>query len=137
MSDPTTAARMFGVLAIDGHGAGIALSVACVVGFTVAAWLLVRRTVLRLPVTAVTTGVPPHEGWRRHRARLLGASLIALGVVLLFLPGPGLPLILAGVLVCDLPGRATVLRWLLRRPTVLREVNRLRARHGVPPVSGG
>ncbi len=96
------------------------------------AWLLARRAVLHLPADALCADAAarsPSVG-----RTLFGISLMVLGSFLLFLPGPGILLIFVGVVSCDLPGRARLLRWLLRRPKILREVNAFRTRHGKLPL---
>ncbi len=67
---------------------------------------------------------------------LLGVFLIILGVLLSFpgVPGQGLLTILMGVALVDFPGKYRAERWLLTRPIVLRNINRLRARVGRPPL---
>ncbi len=67
---------------------------------------------------------------------LFGVFLILLGVVLSLpgVPGQGLLTILMGVALVDFPGKYRAERWLLTRPVVLRNINRLRARVGRPPL---
>ncbi len=64
---------------------------------------------------------------------LLGAVLVALGVVMLFTPGQGILTLLAGLLLMNFPGKYRLECWLVRRPGVLRGMNWLRERHGEPP----
>lgn len=65
-----------------------------------------------------------------------GYVLILLGIVLSLpgVPGQGLLTILMGVMLIDFPGKRRVLRWLVSREAVLRNVNRLRAKAGQPPL---
>lgn len=67
---------------------------------------------------------------------VFGLFLILLGVVLSLpgVPGQGLLTILMGVALVDFPGKYRAERWLLTRPVVLRNINRLRARVGRPPL---
>ena len=67
---------------------------------------------------------------------LFGLFLIILGIVLSLpgVPGQGLLTILMGVALVDFPGKFRAERWLLTRPVVLRNINRLRARVGRPPL---
>lgn len=67
---------------------------------------------------------------------LLGVFLVILGVLLSFpgVPGQGLLTILMGVALVDFPGKYHAERWLLSRPFVLRNINRLRTRVGRPPL---
>ena len=64
---------------------------------------------------------------------LVGAVLLVLGVVMLFIPGQGLLTILVGLLLMNFPGKYRLERWLVQRPGVLRSLNWLRKRHGRPP----
>ena len=64
---------------------------------------------------------------------LLGAVLVALGVVMLFTPGQGILTLLAGLLLMNFPGKYRLECWLVQRPGVLRGMNWLRERHGEPP----
>jgi hypothetical protein len=64
---------------------------------------------------------------------LLGALLLALGLVMLVTPGQGILTILVGLLLMNFPGKYRVERWLVTRPGVLRSLNRLRKRRGEPP----
>lgn len=74
-------------------------------------------------------------GWVLLALRnLLGVLLLAAGVALLFLPGQGLLTMLIGLLILDVPGKRALELRLVRRPAILSELNRLRARHGKPPL---
>jgi hypothetical protein len=50
------------------------------------------------------------------------------------IPGPGIVTIMLGVMLLHFPGKRRLERWLIRRPTVLRSVHRLRQRYGKPPM---
>lgn len=65
---------------------------------------------------------------------ILGAVFLLVGFVLLFLPGQGLLLILAGLLIMNYPGKYALERWLIQRPGVLPALNALRLRRGKPPL---
>jgi hypothetical protein len=67
---------------------------------------------------------------------LLGAMLVVLGAILSLpgMPGPGLLIILAGILLLDFPGKRSFLVKMLRRPFLLRSINRLRAKFSRPPL---
>lgn len=65
---------------------------------------------------------------------LLGAVLLLIGFLLLFLPGQGLIMIFVGLLIMNYPGKYTLERWLIRRPGVLRAMNALRRKHGKLPL---
>ena len=65
-----------------------------------------------------------------------GAILVALGIVMALpgVPGQGLLTALIGITLINFPGKARLERRLIGRPTVLRAVNRLRARFHRPPL---
>jgi hypothetical protein len=65
---------------------------------------------------------------------LLALFLLALGVILLVLPGQGLLTLVLGVLLLDFPGRHKLQKSLISRPSILRIVNKLRARYERPPL---
>ncbi len=67
---------------------------------------------------------------------VLGLAVIALGVVLSLpgIPGQGILTIAIGVLLLDIPGKRRLVRWLLRRPRLLRPLNRFRAWFGREPL---
>lgn len=65
---------------------------------------------------------------------VLGAVLLLLGVLMLFLPGQGLLAILVGLFLLDFPGRCRLQRWIISRPAVHRSINALRRRAGRPPL---
>lgn len=63
-----------------------------------------------------------------------GALLVALGVLMVFIPGPGVLTILLGITLLDFPGKRKLELKLISRPEVLRGVNGIRARYGRPPL---
>jgi hypothetical protein len=111
-------------------GVSIAVSLALLL---VGAWVG-RRVLLRLPPDALAR--PDDRAPLRVRVRrsLFGAAMILAGVVFLFIPGPGLVLIVVGLLSLDLPWRKHALHWMLCRHRALRRINAFRARHGQPPL---
>ena len=70
-------------------------------------------------------------GWRIGK-NLLGVVFLALGVLLLFLPGQGLLTLLVGVMLVDFPGKHAVERWIVMRPGIRRFLDRMRAKRGKP-----
>jgi hypothetical protein len=70
---------------------------------------------------------------------LLGATLVILGVFLSLpgIPGQGLLTVLAGILLLDFPGKRGLLFRILSRPSLLRSINRLRAKFSRPPLVVG
>jgi hypothetical protein len=63
-----------------------------------------------------------------------GVLLVALGVLMVFIPGPGILTILLGVTLLDFPGKRKLELKLISRPEVLKGVNAIRARYGKPPL---
>ncbi len=65
---------------------------------------------------------------------LLGGLLIVAGLIMLVTPGQGVLSILLGLVLVDVPGKRKVERKIIERKSVLKVVNRLRARAGQPPL---
>lgn len=67
---------------------------------------------------------------------ILGIILVALGIVLSLpgIPGQGILTILLGLIMLDIPGKRPLEARLIRRPSVLGAINRLRARYKRPPL---
>lgn len=65
---------------------------------------------------------------------LLGAVLLLLGFLMLFLPGQGLLTIIAGLAVMSFRSKRRLEHWLLLRPQLFALVNQLRRRSGHPPL---
>jgi hypothetical protein len=57
---------------------------------------------------------------------ILGVTLILAGIAMLVLPGQGLLTILIGISLANGPGKYRLERWLVRKPTVSRALNRIR-----------
>lgn len=65
---------------------------------------------------------------------LLGGILVVAGFIMLFVPGPGIVSILVGLALVDIPGKRSLERWIVARPTVFAALNKLRARYNHPPL---
>ena len=67
---------------------------------------------------------------------VLGILLVALGIVLSLpgVPGQGLLTVLLGIMLLDFPGRDSLERKLLKRPEIIKTINRLRGRFDKPPL---
>lgn len=65
---------------------------------------------------------------------LLGGVLLIGGVLMLVLPGQGLLTILMGLVLIDYPGKRSLERFLITRPSILRAVNWLRRKADQPPL---
>lgn len=67
---------------------------------------------------------------------IAGVILIALGIVLSLpgVPGQGILTILLGLIFLDIPGKRPLEARIIKRPTVLAAINRLRAKYDKPPL---
>jgi len=67
---------------------------------------------------------------------ILGALLVALGIVLSIpgVPGQGLLTILLGIMLLDFPGKRRLERKLLKRQEIVKTINRLRKRFDKPAL---
>ena len=65
---------------------------------------------------------------------LIGLVLIAAGVVMLIGPGQGVLTILVGLILMDIPGKRPLEARIIKRPTVLAAINKLRERYNKPPL---
>jgi hypothetical protein len=120
---------------------GLVLYLVAFLGSTVvAAWL-----VLRLPATYFCDAYP-RDVWGDQRPglrwtgfllkNLLGILLVVLGGIMALpvIPGPGILMLVLGVVLLDFPGKRRLEQWLVHRATVLNAMNRLRQRYGKPPL---
>jgi len=106
--------------------------------------LIAAVVVLRLPSTYFRDDAKPALRADQSTSRLirriarngLGVILVLAGALLSVpgVPGQGAMTILVGLLLIDFPGRRRLERALLRRPSVLPALNRLRARFGKAPL---
>lgn len=71
---------------------------------------------------------------RRTLKNGLGYALLALGLLMLVVPGQGLLTVLVALFLVDFPGKRRLQRWVISRPVVHRPVNALRRRVGRPPL---
>lgn len=67
---------------------------------------------------------------------ILGLFLIVLGILLSLpgVPGQGILTILLGLIMLDIPGKRPLEARIIKRPTVLAAVNKLRAKYGKPEL---
>jgi len=67
---------------------------------------------------------------------ILGVCLIALGIILSLpgVPGQGILTILLGLIMIDIPGKRPLEARIIKRPTVLSAINRLREKYDKPPL---
>jgi MFS family permease len=101
----------------------------------VLAFLLLPRIVAKLPADHFKDKKRKKRegglGWRIGK-NLLGVVFLALGVLLLFLPGQGLLTLLVGVMLVDFPGKHALERWIVMRPGIRKFLNRMRTKRGQP-----
>jgi hypothetical protein len=108
---------------------------ACVVGLALTA-IVMPRVCSRIPEDYLVRPPRPAPTPVRVLRAALGLALIAGGVAMLFLPGPGLVTIVAGLVVVGGRTAWRAVRWLAGRPRILGAINRTRRRRGVPPLLG-
>lgn len=105
-------------------------------------WLL-RWVIVSLPPDYFVASRAPDLWRHRHPVfrwswfvakNLLGAVLLAAGVMMLVAPGPGVLSILMGLSLVSLPGKRKLLLRLLRNRAVLTALNAIRSRAGRPPL---
>ena len=65
---------------------------------------------------------------------IVGIILIVAGIIMIFTPGPGVPTILLGLIMMDIPGKRPLEAKLIQRPMVLSAVNELRSKYNKPPL---
>lgn len=65
---------------------------------------------------------------------VVGAVLLAAGLVMLVTPGQGILAILVGLVLLDIPGKRKLLVKIAGQKKVLSSLNRLRQRFGKPPM---
>jgi hypothetical protein len=114
-----------------------------------ASFLMFVGTILILPFVLIQ--IPPDyflPGHERRLARrhpviralvvvarnILGFVLLLIGFAMLFLPGQGLLTMAVAFFVLDFPGKRRFELAILRRPTIIRGVNKLRAALRHPPL---
>lgn len=107
---------------------------------------LIVCVLVKLPATYYQAGQCPANQPKGNVSRLiwvtwltrnlLGVILVIVGVFLSLpgVPGQGILTILVGIMVLDFPSKRRLVAKLVRRPGVLRSINRLRNRFGKPPL---
>jgi hypothetical protein len=111
------------------------------IGSLVVTALLLPVFVLRLPpdyFLASRRELAERRGalqWIGRIARNgLGALFVLAGLAMLVLPGQGLLTMFIGLLLVDFPGKRALERRVVQRPAILGFLNRLRGKHGKPPL---
>ena len=80
---------------------------------------------------------PPHPVYRYGLLILkntLGSLFVIAGFLMLFIPGQGLLTMLIGLILMDFPGKYHIERWLVSNTGVLKPLNWLREKKGIPPL---
>ena len=105
---------------------------------------LAWAVIVRLPVDYLTRIGRPQPTLTHHPPirrvvivtlrNALGILLLGLGLVMLITPGQGILFILMGLSLVDLPGKQTLVRKLLKRPAILKGLNRIRRSAHRPPL---
>lgn len=96
-----------------------------------------RAVVLRLPPDVLEATPSPLSRTRAVVRAVAGAVLVATGIALLVLPGPGVLVIALGVLMLLPSRRSQLVRAIVSRPRALREINAFRRRHGRAEIGSG
>lgn len=132
------------VAGLDGWAEGLGW-LAAVSALTFAGSLLVIPLVAaRIPADYFCAHRRGPTLWRRRHPGLrlmvlilknvLGLVLFLAGMLMLFLPGQGLLTIFLGIMLMDFPGKYRLEKFIISRGPVLRGINWLRQRSGVPPL---
>ncbi len=102
----------------------------------VASVLLVPRYLASLPADFLLNDAPRKQASMplKIARNALGVLLVLLGLAMLLLLGQGLITLLVGVILVDFPGKQRLVQRQLGRPKVLSVVNKLRRKHGSPPL---
>lgn len=110
----------------------------------IASLIAVPWLVVRMPHDFLVREPPMRTEWGHHHPvirlllkalkNLLAYVLVAIGIVLLVLPGQGVLTIVVGLMLADFPGKHRLIRALLTRGPVLAGINWLRARAHRPPL---
>lgn len=101
--------------------------------------VLLPVVVVRLPADYFVAKRGDHPVERRSLVwivlrNVVGWVFVAAGLAMLVLPGQGLLTMLVGLLLVDFPGKRKLELKLVRRPRVLRFLNRMREKRGKPPL---
>ena len=109
----------------------------------VASYGLIVIGMIKIPADYFSSTYVPNLGSDKHFSRrwatfiiknTVGFILLIAGVVMIFTPGPGVPTILLGLIMMDIPGKRPLEAKLIQRPMVLSAVNDLRAKYNKPPL---
>lgn len=108
----------------------VVASIAMFVGSIVAIPWLLRR----MPADHFVRPPGKTALWKVLARNTIGAMLVAMGILMLVLPGQGILAILLGLSIMDLEVKHRVVRRLLCRKHIQHAVQKIRARAGKPPL---
>ncbi|MGB7200753.1 MAG: hypothetical protein WBD16_00645 [Pyrinomonadaceae bacterium] len=121
----------------------IMLGVGIFVGSIVVSILIVGVMIVKIPANYFSSHYQedflPNSSWVTRwgatiAKNLVGAVLVAAGIVMLIGPGQGILTILVGLILMDIPGKRPLEARIIKRPTVLAAVNKLRAKYDKPEL---
>jgi hypothetical protein len=118
---------------MSGHTIELIVGIASVTLF-VATVTAIPWLVRRLPQDYFVRQRPKKSLPMRLARNVGGLTLIALGVAMLILPGPGIVAILMGLVVIDLPVKHRMLKRILKNEKIQERLQRLRSKKGKPPL---
>lgn len=87
----------------------------------------------RLPV-AQSSAHPAIAIFVNLLKNIVGLALVLFGAVMLFIPGQGILTMLIGLMLANFPGKYHLEQKIVRRPRVLRTLNRIRRRAARDPL---
>lgn len=90
--------------------------------------------VSRLPADYFVKPPPEHTLAKKIARNVLGFALIAAGVAMLVLPGQGILTILIGLSIVDLKAKHSIMRRILRQPSIQNAMQKIRTSAGRPPL---
>ncbi len=122
---------------------GIALGAFLIIISTVISYAVVVVVMVKLPADYFSPGYS--SGYGKNKSffvrwgtlifkNLMGVLLIVVGFAMMLGPGPGLLTILLGLIMLDIPGKRPLEARIIKRPTILKALNKLRARYEKPPL---
>jgi hypothetical protein len=109
------------------------------IGSLVITLLLLPVIVVRLPPDYFVGERPKSAAGRgswivRVGKNVLGVVFLLAGLAMIVLPGQGLLTVLIGLLLVDFPGKRKLERKFVRRPRILKFLNKMRSKRGKPPL---
>lgn len=109
----------------------------------IASYALIVIGMIKIPADYFSSSYVKNHNSDRHFSlrwgalilkNTIGFLLVIAGIVMIFTPGPGVPTILLGLIMMDIPGKRPLEAKLIQRPMVLSAVNDLRAKYNKPPL---